>query len=40
MLSIIGTHTLSLIGDFKFGDLKKIRQIAELKTLPKFPNIR
>ena len=28
------------IGDFLFGDLYQIRQIAKLKTLSKFPAIR
>ena len=37
MLSVIGTHVLGLSWRFKFGNL---RQIAKLKTLPKFPAIQ
>ena len=37
MFSVIGTHALSLNWQvFLFSDLYPIRQIAKLKTLPKF----
>ena len=39
MLTAIGMHALSSIGEFLIYDLYRIRQIAKLKSTPKFPAI-